>query len=241
MPLSRQFSARLPRLALLLLGLATLSACAANAERRVAALAVAAPRLSDFSVCHGNGCKAKTPVMLTAEQWRRVQVIFLRRPAEDAGSERAKIAEAIAVMEVLVAPKAGTTDDAGRNIYHPKPFSQLDCIDEAANSTTYLRLMAEEGLIEFHEIALPAHRGGAFNPHNAATVIDHATGKRYVVDSWFFPNGAQPAILPVEIWKQGWDPDQSGAMRIHHEATRPQPATETEGEEALSPASDVRF
>src|SRR3546814_6495417 len=45
--------------------------------------------------------------------------------------------------------------------------------------------------------------------HNTAVVVDHATGISYAVDSWFFDNGTPAVVLPLVVWRSGWDP-QSG-------------------------------
>jgi hypothetical protein len=43
-------------------------------------------------------------------------------------------------------------------------------------------------------------------PHNTAVLIENGTGASYAVDSWFFANGVEPAIVPLDEWKAGWRP-----------------------------------
>jgi len=43
-------------------------------------------------------------------------------------------------------------------------------------------------------------------PHHAATVREKGSGRRLVIDSWFFDNGRPPVVMPVEIWEKGWYP-----------------------------------
>lgn len=66
---------------------------------------------------------------------------------------------------------------------HWNPDGQLDCIDEAANSTAYLRMMAADGLIRFHQVGLPANRFvvAAWGPSNTATITEITSGSSYAV------------------------------------------------------------
>ena len=79
----------------------------------------------------------------------------------------------------------------------------MDCIDEAANSTSYLMVLDGLGLLRHHTIAYPASKGYLINfvyPHNTAVLIENATGERYAVDSWVFTNGEPPLIVPLKSW-----------------------------------------
>jgi len=53
----------------------------------------------------------------------------------------------------LTGRQAGTLEDAPGMGVHWNPDGQLDCIDEATNSTAYMRMMAADGLIRFHDMA----------------------------------------------------------------------------------------
>jgi hypothetical protein len=81
---------------------------------------------------------------------------------------------------------------------------QLDCIDEATNTTVYLRMLAEANMLIFHQQASRTSRGGLFSPHNTATIIEIESNTRYAVDSWFDNNGEPPAIIPLTLWKPDW-------------------------------------
>jgi hypothetical protein len=188
--------------ALIALGLA---GCTASMERRVAGMVAADPGPAAFTVCHGSGCKVRTSVELSDAQWGRLRALFEPAPA-DAAAERARIADAIGLMERLVAKQAGTGQDAARNLVASDQSTQLDCIDEAVNSTTYLRMIAADGLLRFYAVRPPAHRGGILLAHNTAVVREIATGQDFAVDSWFFANGEPPAILPLAAWRDGWEP-----------------------------------
>src|SRR5690606_10812288 len=94
--------------------------------------------------------------------------------------ERERIARAIGTVEVLVGFQAGTRHDEARNVATREQGQQLDCVDEAVNTTTYLRLIERRGLLRFHEVALPANRIlDLVDAHNTAVVVDRATGLSY--------------------------------------------------------------
>lgn len=187
--------------------LLALAACgSASEERRVARLVSEDATFQTLTVCHGTGCAQRTEVRLDETDWAKVDALFLS-PAANAADERARIGLAIGIMEVLVGPQSGTRTDTGRNQHSGNQPDQLDCVDEAVNSTTYLRLIAERGLLRFHDVAPPANRIiEVFNAHNTAVVVDRATGASYAVDSWFYDNGSPAVVLPLTVWRAGWDP-----------------------------------
>lgn len=196
-----------PRLCLVAL-LLPLAGCQAMAERQVAYMinADAAPA-TGFDVCHGSSCKVRTRVVLTEQQWAEVRNEFAG--IADALAERKAIRGAMGLMERLVAKPTGTGSDVGDNTYARDQSTQLDCVDEAVNATTYLRMFEDDGLLRFHTVELPAHRGGMVSAHNTAVIRDTASGKRYAVDPSFFDNGNPAVVLRLDTWLSGWRPGDS--------------------------------
>ena len=84
----------------------------------------------------------------------------------------------------------------------------MDCVDEATNTTVYLKLFRQRRFINFHKEGYCINRGFFFNgwPHTSAMVEDISTGEAFAVDSWFHKNGVQPEIVPAELWRSGWHP-----------------------------------
>ncbi len=185
-----------------------LSGCQASEEKRVARLLEADPVPAKFSVCHGNSCRLRTHVSLSAEDWDRVAALFEPLPA-DAAAERRRIGLAIGVLETFTGRQAGTLEDAPGMGVHWDRDAQLDCIDEATNSTAYLRMMAADGLIRFHHIGLPANRFffAAWGSSNTATIKEIASRTTYAVESYFRSNGEPADVLPLETWAAGWVPE----------------------------------
>lgn len=170
------------------------------------------PQLAGFEICHGGGCADVAQVTLEAVEWAQVRAVFAPLP-QTAEQERQCIAAAIGLLESVVGFKTGTATDRGGTFGNSAYPGQLDCNDEAANSTTYMKLMAQDGLIRFHDIADTRTRGFFFNgwPHTTAVIQERQQGKRYAVDSWFYDNGAPAVIVPFEQWKTGWKPEDSPA------------------------------
>lgn len=165
------------------------------------------PGLNDFEICFGGGCAEVKHVSLTADEWQKVTLIFANAH-ENAAQERQKIADAIGLLETLVGTKIGTSSDIAGTFYNGNLTGQLDCNDEAINSTTYMRLMRQAGLIKWHDIDDTRTRNFFFTgwPHSTAAIHDVKTGEQFAVDSWFYNNGAPATIVPFSVWKSGYRP-----------------------------------
>lgn len=170
---------------------------------------VAEPTPGNFSVCHAGTCTIVSQVSLDDGQWQQIAAVF-PVPARDAQEERARIAEAIARFETVVGPIADTSDDRAGNQRGNQWWSQMDCIDESTNSTTYLRILARMGLLRWHRVEARVTRGYFLFgwPHTTAVVSELGTGAKWAVDSWFHENGRPPEIVPLELWKTGWRPEK---------------------------------
>lgn len=161
-----------------------------------------------FEFCHGGGCAGVQQVSLTDAEWRQVGAYFVSEIA-DATMERERIAKAIAMLERLVGHKTGTSHDLGGTFEGFGLAGQLDCIDESTNTTSYLKMLRDSGLLRFHEVSETRTRGYFLYgwPHTTASVREIASGAIYVVDSWFYNNGEAPVILPLRVWQDGWTPE----------------------------------
>jgi hypothetical protein len=187
------------------------AACSTSPDRWLLAQYGARNSPSSFDVCKNYGCSAHVRVTFSAAEWAQVRAVFAVAP-EGAAIERERIARAIALVETLVGPKAGTANDkAGAEIVTFHREGQLDCIDEAYNSTVYLRLIAADGLLRWHDVGEPYQRGGFFDrwPHNTATIVERRSHTAYTVDSWFHANGAMPETVLLKDWLAGWSPPQA--------------------------------
>ena len=170
---------------------------------------IGTPTPSRYSVCFDHSCATVVTDSLSKTEWQRVTAP-LRSPVATAGGERAAISRSMAIFETVVGRHTGTSGDKGRNIAGFGQPGQLDCIDESTNTTTYLRLLEQDGLLRHHRVAERATRFGLFvgMPHSTAVIEELGSGNRYVVDSWFYDNGKPPHIVRLEDWRAGLDPDR---------------------------------
>lgn len=182
------------------------------------------PMLEGFDVCSGGGCAEIKHVSLSQAEWQKIVLIFnqasqvdnQKQTAKAAAQEREQISKAVGMMEEIVGVKAGTSTDRAGTFDNSSYPGQLDCNDEAINTTTYMRLMAQNGLIKLHEIEDMRTRNFFFTgwPHTTAVIHEVATGHRYAVDSWFYDNGVPATIVPFEQWKSGYVPDDSPIKHV---------------------------
>lgn len=182
------------------------------------------PQLTQFEVCQGGGCAVISSTSLTALEWGAVSGIF-NNPAKNAEDERKKIAQAIGVLEDQVGRKVGTSADRAGTFDNANYSGQQDCNDEAINSTTYMRLLKQRGLMPLHEIEDIRTRNFFFTgwPHSTAVIREIKTGERYAVDSWFYDNGHAAAIVPFSLWKSGYMPHDSPIGKVRAvKANQPQ-------------------
>jgi len=166
------------------------------------------PSPDNYSVCHGHTCSEFSFIQLSNIQWQEVEDLF-SPTANNAQQEREQIKLAIALLEKFTGEQAGTHKDRAENFTDNGLNGQMDCIDEATNSTVYLRMLDDAGLLSFHQQASRTSRGGLFAPHNTATIVETDSSLRYAVDSWFNDNGEIPAIVPLSQWKKGWKPESN--------------------------------
>jgi len=214
------------------LGLAlALSACAANPNHLNSVyldrFAAPNPTPAEFTVCHGFGCTEKSPAALSSEQWRRVAAVFKPR-AKNAPAERQQIAHGVAMIQTMVGPQTGT--DARQWTHRDRLVmpnfgdrSQLDCVDEAVNTWTYMTMMERAGLLHFHRVARLSNAGSLTDPFMRNTaVVQEINGGYFAVDASLVDGGVPPPVLPLTTWLAEWPPKlAAGAGAARAEETRP--------------------
>jgi hypothetical protein len=173
-----------------------------------------APTLDGLDVCFGGGCAEIRHISISSLEWAQVAAIFTNKVANDnlkADQERKQIAEAVGKLEIIVGTKIGTSGDRAGTFNNSKYPGQLDCNDEAINTTTYIHLMQYYGLVKLHEAEDIHRRGYFFNgwPHSTAVIHKISSGEQFAVDSWFYDNGAPATVVPLAVWKSGFIPADS--------------------------------
>jgi len=170
------------------------------------------PTPANFSVCHGYGCTIRTPISLSAAEWQRVRAEFAVLAA-NAEEERAEVAKAVALFEILVGARTGTAvhQRLSENQTATNPLSdptQMDCIDESVNTRTYLTLIDRAGLLRFYAVGPNAYAGTIFtlDMRNSAVLIRKSDGEPFAVDASLVDAALPPPIFPLAIWAKEWPP-----------------------------------
>jgi len=166
-----------------------------------------APDGNTVHVCHAYGCKMQTRFRFTDKDIASLRDVMKKaRNSDDAKGERRAVAYAIGWIETRVGKEIGTDKDRpGMDFSASGDPTQQDCVDEATNTTSYLKVLDYNGLLKHHSVARPFSkenllRGVAGWTHWTAVLVEKGNGQRWAVDSWIYANGENPAIVEAEKW-----------------------------------------
>jgi hypothetical protein len=159
------------------------------------------PDPQHLRLCHGYACRFVTPVALSPDEWSVTRALF--EPAADsAAAERQQVGLAIAQLTVNAGRHAGIAVRQRRELINRSDPSQLDCVDETVNTASYLMLLSRAGLLRWHRVGAPAHRGTlvTLDVANTPVLIETDSGRGFAVDTAFADPGLPPYIVPIETW-----------------------------------------
>lgn len=174
------------------------------------------PTIQNFTHCYSYGCEKRKELSLPEETTNRLQSVF-SLPSHTKEIERNRIAQAIQIFEQDIGALAGTQHDIRGTfrLYESENVirgPQQDCIDESTNTTIYITLLEQLGMLQFYEPSFTANRQPFFSGapwwHQTAVIKDKDTGEKFAVDSWFKSNGETPYIVSYKEWKDGWLPSK---------------------------------
>ncbi len=78
---------------------------------------------------------------------------------------------------------------------------RMDCVDNASNTTNYLNVLHDLGLLPGWSMESPQVRNVlSLSVHWTAVVVDTQSATSWSVDSWYRPNGQLPFIMPLADW-----------------------------------------
>ena len=163
-----------------------------------------APEGNRLNICHGYSCRIVTPVRLSADDIARIAG-NLRRGTAGPEAERDAISRAVQAFERIVGARIGTGNDLPGMQFGQGTPDQMDCIDEATNTTSLLVFLRAQGYLKHHTVEEPAARGFFLDgryPHNTAVLSVIGSGEKWAVDSWPNANGEPPVIQPLGIWRR---------------------------------------
>ncbi|MEO1710214.1 MAG: hypothetical protein AAFR70_08090 [Pseudomonadota bacterium] len=178
------------------------------------------PQGSTVHVCHAYGCQRQTRYRFSADDIAKIKSVMRKtRRADTAAEERRAVAYAIGWIERHVGRQIGTdTDRAGMEFSGSGDPGQQDCVDEATNTTSYLTVLENNGLLKYHTVGVPFAKDNLLNgisgwTHWTAVLKDTETNTRWAVDSWIYANGENPAVVETDKWYLSTLNDLPKAMR----------------------------
>lgn len=160
----------------------------------------------DVSICYNDSCATQAKVNFSSQQLDSIRVLFTNAATQ--GAERSAKANAIGVFERFASEQTPTWRDKGGIVNDDGVDGCMNCIDHSTNTTMYLDLLEQLGLLRFHTVLKRVERAPLiFNVHWAAHILDITTRQEYAVDSWFYDNGRPAVIYPLQDWLKGACPD----------------------------------
>lgn len=151
----------------------------------------------------------RTAISLTGEKWDSIQREFA--DAGDGAAERQAIARSIGHCERAAGEQTPAWQDEPRSNADPCTKGQLDCIAESENTTTFLLLFREHGLLRYHDVLRPVYRSQAifFDPHRTALIRERGSGAVFAVDSWVGKNGDDALVQEYGPWRRKEGPSRT--------------------------------
>lgn len=176
-------------------------------EAHFAAFKTVPPNGNVITICHAYGCKISTKVHLSAKDVADVKKLMdASRKDDSAAEERRAIAYAVGWLETRIGNEIGTSADrAGMELAGPGDPTQMDCVDEATNTTAYMLFLQNNGFLKHHTVGTPFAKdnlikGIAGWTHWTAVLKENPAGQKWAVDSWIYANGENPAVVEAEHW-----------------------------------------
>jgi hypothetical protein len=159
-----------------------------------------APHGNTVTMCSAYGCRHKSTFTFTHHDIATLTTVMAPNRTHTAADERKAIAKAIAWIENRVGRETGTWQDrAAIDFSAAGDASQMDCVDEATNTTSYLSVLAAHGLLNHHKVLRPMAKDGVGRwTHYFAIIQEKASGQRWAVDSSMRANGQEPIIMQAE-------------------------------------------
>lgn len=176
-------------------------------EKHYGSFQVPPPTANTVHVCHAYGCRSQTRFTFKPSDIAEISKLMAKtKRADTPAEERRAVAWAIGWIEVRVGNAIGTASDrAGMDFAASGDPTQQDCVDEATNTTSYLHILANNGLLKHHTVGVPFSkenllRGISGWTHWTAVLQENASPQKWAVDSWIYANGENPAVVEVEKW-----------------------------------------
>ena len=190
----------------ILIAAAGLTACAAQSLSShgdwYEARSASPPAGDRVYVCHGYGCRYTTPVTFSGAELATITAP-LQAGLDSPEQERVALARSVQAFEEIVGRRVGTGSDRGGIEIGGGDKSQMDCIDEATNTTSLMLMLEARGALKNHKVMHPVARGFFLDgryPHATAVLGETSGDEKWAIDSWPDDNGKPPVVQRLDIW-----------------------------------------
>lgn len=140
---------------------------------------------------------------ITTEDFKKLSVPFFPDP-QNSNEERRAIAQAVALFEREILPRAFITNDAGgwrgNSVFSCPQNRQQDCFNEQETLYGFLYALQQKDFLKFHTLFGLAENNN--KNHHANMILDLKTAEAWIVDSWVNNQGEEPWIGLQSEWKK---------------------------------------
>jgi hypothetical protein len=161
------------------------------------------PNASEMTVCYGFVCRRRATLDFTPADKKQLTQILAAGKAS-ATAERAAIQKAVIWFDHRVGPMVGTNKRVARaDIRTGADAGNFDCWDSTRNTSSFLLVLQEWGLLKHHSVGNPRYRGNILTlqlPHNTAVIVEKESGIEWSVDMWTTKYLQPPDMMLVEKW-----------------------------------------
>jgi hypothetical protein len=161
------------------------------------------PSAQAMTICYGFVCRRRAQLDFTASDKAELTRIIGAGKAS-AQAERAAVQKAVVWFDRKVGPMIGTTHRvANADIRSGADAGNFDCWDTTRNTSSFLLVLQEWGLLKHHTVGNPRFRGNIFVlqlPHNTAVLVENASKIEWAVDMWPTKFADPPDVMQLEAW-----------------------------------------
>ncbi len=156
-------------------------------------------------ICYNYGCLVHAVVDFTP--WQLGTLKRMLAGSASAAEERKTLGRVIGRMFYFAGASTPIWRDHGMNYRDGGVDGMMDCVDHSHNTSEFLQLLQQRGLLRFHRVLGRLKRNSYMvAEHWSARIADKQNGVEYAVDSWYLDPGEPAAVMPVADWFSRKDP-----------------------------------
>lgn len=161
-------------------------------------------------ICFNWSCASRQRLDFTTQDMHEVAQHMALCPRDNFEQRLQRLRIGVWRMEALAQKyQPLLANDESINTLDQDREGRMDCIDNSSNTTTYLHVLHNLGLLPGWSLAPPRVRDSlSMAVHWTAVMIDPQHTEAWSVDSWYRPNSHLPFVMPLADWKNraiGWE------------------------------------